>query len=250
MLPAPEPSHVLFIPEMLESILLKLVGHESFIDRTHTRGEQTVLLSQRVCRRWNDVIKASQELQQALYFKPMSSKTGGIAPSQNSHKANPLIQQIVKNKMYKYSCPCVQGSGQKNESPPASEEEAFVRKEASWRRMLVHQPPCSDIRGLVKQWLIGENTWSKAEYDGRDGLLRLGDLEAGVIVGKLVPPCCDLIFQEGSDPVPSLELWILLRHMQYDDISTSVEDVPRDCPVCEAFNRTRYVHFNRLHVTE
>ncbi|KAF7133940.1 hypothetical protein CNMCM5793_005466 [Aspergillus hiratsukae] len=117
---------VLSTPELLEYILFYL-------------DVQSLLTSaQRVCRSWTRLIQTSTRLQQALFLKP-------IPPEKCREKLrNPLLARHF----WKLFPPSMNPYGVRECSYlglPGSEDirQKFFRHEASWRRMLVQQPPAS-----------------------------------------------------------------------------------------------------------
>lgn len=138
-----------------------------------------LLLSQRVCRKWQAVVERCQELQEALFFSP---KAAAVAWSIETSPSGHLICERVppeavgdapdgesgKHIMKKAELnPMLFVAGEDNHSPEllfclmqegASEcfffRQDFIRKEtsktgwgnsnASWRKMLVVQPPVKD----------------------------------------------------------------------------------------------------------
>ncbi|OQE10746.1 hypothetical protein PENVUL_c003G08029 [Penicillium vulpinum] len=99
--------------------------------------EQTLLLAQRVCRRWASCIQGSQLLQQILFFQPIQS----ILPEHtNILGRNPLLEA---NFPYwfpnEYQRSTAFGAGDMQEF--LDNHAAWLHPSASWRRMLVQQPP-------------------------------------------------------------------------------------------------------------
>ena len=133
--PTPRRDEVFSTTELLEGILYQL-------DR------RTLLVSaQRVCKRWQDLITTSVQLQQRLYFWPEREDLGTDDGCLRSRRQNPLLRTAfhllfldgfeVSTKEYKTL----------REMPIADMKDnrrrhlAFVREGASWRRMLVSQLP-------------------------------------------------------------------------------------------------------------
>ncbi|GFF86609.1 hypothetical protein IFM61606_05443 [Aspergillus udagawae] len=118
---------VLSTPELLEYVLLYL-------------DVQSLLTSaQRVCRSWTRLIQTSPRLQQVLFFKP-------IPPERCPEKLiNPLLARhftgLLPASMDPYGVR--DGSLRHPWSEQADRRQKFFRREASWRRMLVQQPPAS-----------------------------------------------------------------------------------------------------------
>ncbi|RDW93123.1 uncharacterized protein DSM5745_00445 [Aspergillus mulundensis] len=113
------PSAVFFIRELLEPILLQT-------------DFRTIILAQRVCRFWNSLVQSSDDLQVAIWLKPYPENRLGGGMSQP--RLNPLICDSIWGFVPR-GCPC-------ELAPPS---QAAKRDEASWRRMLITQPPWKDI---------------------------------------------------------------------------------------------------------
>ena len=121
-------SAVLSIWELLELILLCL-------------DMRTLLLSQRVCRHWHEVIMRSKPIQQVLFFMP-------IEPTNVPHDArtrNPLLEEILWPRFVnpEWRFPGL------DKQIIAKLKSSYKRMSASWRRMLIQQPPTSVI-GIVE----------------------------------------------------------------------------------------------------
>ncbi|KAJ5507940.1 hypothetical protein N7527_010083 [Penicillium freii] len=124
-------------PEELIEIILILVN-----------DEQTLLLAQRVCRRWTRCIRDSRILQQALFFHPIQS----TLPKTSIPRQNPLL--AVK---FPYWFPDVSQSS-RNTAFGAGDMQEFLDKHsawlhpsASWRRMLIQQPPAMSLGWVDRQ---------------------------------------------------------------------------------------------------
>lgn len=136
------PSETVFtIPELLESILLNL-------------DLRTLLTTaQSTCRTWTTLIKTSPRLQQALFLLPAPT-------AKKAH--NPLLAQTFPSLFpapapNSHSSP--ENSDQDKDTNPLclftfttldmvatpAKTEAYRRREASWRHMLLQQPPISEI---------------------------------------------------------------------------------------------------------
>lgn len=117
-------------PEILEMILIEL-------------DMRTLLTSaQRVCRTWVNMISNSPSIQKALFFTPIKDSEWG----ENVKMLNPLLTATFSSifpakgrlddyKLNFFDLTMAKGSAMNQ----------FVRRSASWRRMLVQQPPISDI---------------------------------------------------------------------------------------------------------
>lgn len=131
--PAENRAHRLFyLPEMLEAILLNLDMH-------------TLLMSARVCYTWNDLIKNSRKIQQALFYIPVDP----LAPGQRSVKNPLVVKKIWFDFIRRRIAACTRPAGFicMRQMPPVTEEleRVYSRPEASWRRMLLQQPPNSTL---------------------------------------------------------------------------------------------------------
>ncbi|KOS40770.1 hypothetical protein ACN38_g8357 [Penicillium nordicum] len=125
------------LPEELIEIILILVN-----------DEQTLLLAQRVCQRWAHCIRDSRILQQALFFQPKQP----TLPKTTIPRQNPLL--AVK---FPYWFPDVCQSS-RNTAFGAGDMQEFLDKHgawlhpsASWRRMLVQQPPAMSLGWVDRQ---------------------------------------------------------------------------------------------------
>ncbi|RHZ44866.1 F-box protein [Aspergillus thermomutatus] len=118
------------IPEILGMILLKL-------------DMRTLLCSQRTCRSWFTTIKYSTAMQKALFFTPIE-KIPNQEPLQNSMLAvafSALFDATDPNDpedKYDYGQSAFSTFDMIKKPQKLA---AYLRPEASWRRMLVQQPP-------------------------------------------------------------------------------------------------------------
>ncbi|RAK77431.1 uncharacterized protein BO72DRAFT_105645 [Aspergillus fijiensis CBS 313.89] len=132
---------IFLVPEIVEAILLRLDMH-------------TLLISARVCATWNALIKSSRRIQQALFYVPIDTDT---RKSRRKTRKNPLVMDKIwfefifvglnsRRRHGAWHCPSI-----------ASEkrERAYLRPEASWRRMLLQQPPTSIVRFWNPECLWG-----------------------------------------------------------------------------------------------
>lgn len=122
---------VLDTPEMLEMILARV-------------DMRTLLTSaQRVCRNWVNLISKSPSIQKALFFTPIKDSEWGM----EEKIPNPLLTETfpsifpAKDRPDRYQFDFSELTMTKDASTMAR----FVRQDASWRKMLVQQPPVSDI---------------------------------------------------------------------------------------------------------
>jgi hypothetical protein len=135
----PAQSHALSIPEIFELILLNL-------------DTRTLLTkANRICRAWSQFIAFSPPLQWALFFRPLDNAL-------NKPKTqNPLLAEVFPS-IFRQSSNIPEentddtkdGNGKHHASITFTTFDfvrrpymldAYMRPEASWRRMLVQQPP-------------------------------------------------------------------------------------------------------------
>ena len=120
----------LLAPELLEMILLQL-------------DMRTLVASaQRVCRAWNDLIRESSFIQEALFLKPIKKRKGN--PPETT--INPLLAEAFASIFEQNEAVFPQSKTEFTlidldmiQNP--EKKAAYLRPEASWRRMLVQQPP-------------------------------------------------------------------------------------------------------------
>lgn len=119
------------IPEILEMILAQV-------------DMRTLLTSaRRVSRSWFNLISTSSSIQKALFFTPIKDSEWGI----KEKILNPLLTEAfpslfpAKERRYGYCFTICKLPMTKD----ASNMARFIRKDASWRKMLVQQPPISGI---------------------------------------------------------------------------------------------------------
>ncbi|RAK81262.1 uncharacterized protein BO72DRAFT_345072, partial [Aspergillus fijiensis CBS 313.89] len=129
--------HTLNTPELLELILSQL-------------DPRTLLTAaQLTCRTWRTLIQTSHPLQEALFFRP--ARASPTTPAPATKKFNPLLAWAFPGFF-----PRPPGCSSASEAAPFASHAvfhwhtldfvvrpgkcpAYFRKEASWRRMLVHQ---------------------------------------------------------------------------------------------------------------
>ncbi|KAL3441818.1 hypothetical protein BJX65DRAFT_243381 [Aspergillus insuetus] len=98
---------------------------------------------QRVCRLWHDIIEASDTLQEALFLKVSERQISSSNPS----KRHPVVRHLIWPSLQKYREAqwLKRRRFGKNKRYFFSGERAYLRPEASWRRMLLQQPPTGRI---------------------------------------------------------------------------------------------------------
>lgn len=186
MMPAVE--SVFATEELLEAILVEV-------------DMRTLLLSaQRVSRHWQSAINASLPLQRALFFQAERA-TEAVEPGFTPRKTqNPLLKDIFPawfenidgftprprpgvNPVHYFPATAMMGYKRFEELPLyqtslRSDDNPFLRPDASWRRMLTSQPPCFAISTNIKR---GPGA-SMGKGEGEGGLMRH---EGGVRMGSL-----------------------------------------------------------------
>ncbi|KAL5043278.1 hypothetical protein BDW71DRAFT_188305 [Aspergillus fruticulosus] len=159
------PHKVLFITELLEGILLQA-------------DVRTLLTAQRVCRKWQAVIRKSSALQIQLFMKPSPEQPR----SGERRETNPLLlhlwirlwsgparKTILKSLGENVADDTILGKL----SPDPHAVDAFCRPDASWRRMFVQQPPTkrlSIVHGVyrlrrqpLEKWIDGGKDFIRLE---------------------------------------------------------------------------------------
>jgi hypothetical protein len=145
-------ARVFAIPELVELILLQLPLRD-------------LLLASRISKGFHATITTSPVIQSALFFRPACSIKAKHPLDTRARSINPLLQTAFPGFLSE-APPVIQTeigndpSGLKfNEGPSTVlylrsawtlRPEAFARKEASWRRMLVCQPPATRLTLLEK----------------------------------------------------------------------------------------------------
>jgi hypothetical protein len=150
---------VLSTPELFICILLEL-------------PQQTLLVqAQLVSRTWRNVITSSTQIQQTLFFTPLPPLSKTRKPQQNPLLV-PWFRHWFKDKEFKLN-----ESPYRNDFKPTQgwhrykdlwelefpwaldAKTAYMRAEASWRKMLIVQPAVCDLRVVsqVGDWLGPES---------------------------------------------------------------------------------------------
>lgn len=196
-------THPIFlITEILEAILL------------HTDMCTLLTSAQRVCHRWHDLIKESRDLQAALFFTPVKY----TVPWGTKRTRNPLLEENLwprflrrqlhtKNRGYYYEC-----SG--FPMADAEREEAYLREEASWRRMLLQQLPTSHI-GIVETG--GYGLFSQLAFKPDNDFIRMRHIEKAVDHFDVLPGRDRFLFWSGTGQLK----WEERRHRDEREIATS-----------------------------
>ncbi|KAE8335249.1 hypothetical protein BDV24DRAFT_156209 [Aspergillus arachidicola] len=181
-----QPHRIFWIPEILEQVLL------------HTDVGTLLTSAQRVCRFWHDLTQSSRSLQTALFFQPLrdspSSATGRVY--------NPFLENKIWPQLF-CGGPSSHVRSLSKRIPVAAlidPEDAYVRQEASWRRMLIQQPPASSIGVFVMEsrWIKHFGILPVRVNLGSD-IIRIEDLYRGVLMDELLPLRDPMVFWDYSD---------------------------------------------------
>jgi hypothetical protein len=208
-------------PELLEAILLG-VG-----------DEKTVLLAQRVCRRWADCIRQSSAIQQDLFFQPANP----ILPGCQIPRQNPLLaakfpywfpDDNIK------SCAMAYGAGDMQDF--LDRRKKYLGPKASWRRMLVQQPPV-----LTLQWID-----RSLSFDNRITLQRyklpLGNCGDGLRMSTLF----DLVVRSAEEAEQFFHFRIVWGHYQTfsKQFDISYNSNPDPCEINDSQYRAAFESAN------
>ncbi|KAF9063713.1 hypothetical protein BDP27DRAFT_1426627 [Rhodocollybia butyracea] len=140
-------SNVVFdIPELLDAILCQVDIRTLLVD------------AQLVSRHWHDIITHSPSIQQVLYLHPKQSTA--CEPIEN-----PFLAELFPSEPY--------DSGFHRAA--ATKPDVFLRKCATWRSMLVTQPPVLRLHAWKHDWGTGAGDIKFEELESPNGL-RIGEL--------------------------------------------------------------------------
>jgi hypothetical protein len=152
----------LLMPEVLEIILLQLPLKDLLIN------------AQRVNQFFHNVIASSRYLQQALFFRPIRDA------SVTKVRTNPLLRKKFppwfedKQLMPRaFALADHKHFWRLDWNGSKERAEAYARREASWRHMLVAQPPVHDLIVKMRTEATSGPRQSKGELKPEDGL-RMG----------------------------------------------------------------------------
>lgn len=156
------PSKVFLITEVLEIILL-------------ATDLRTLLLSQRVCRRWRNLIQGSHYLRAALFLEPVRYRL----PRGEKGVRNPLLEKyfwpwLRASRARKAWQPPLEGGQIIPQMDPEIDRCFLDYKHASWRRMLFQQPPRS-IVGVIEMDSKIRGTPAYTEFQSRK-TIRMEDI--------------------------------------------------------------------------
>lgn len=168
---------VLVIPELLAQILACM-------------DMQTLLLAQRVSRTWHAVITETPALQERLFFNAVLADKPEDVTDLSIRSINPLLSNKFPTFFPPHQVhPPVTHYDLRHmhiDDPPfgfmdgklatKKSREVFLRKGASWRRMLVQQPACMKL-GFIEHSGVAEQSYRKALVDCQPSQgLRMGQL--------------------------------------------------------------------------
>jgi hypothetical protein len=151
------PTHqVLFTPELLEIIFTHLAMRD-------------LLSSQHTCYLWNSVIQTSRPLRRQKYLLPILPSEGNVFSRTNPLYLQRFVQQAALHALRQIN-PQVHFLG--IDAFVLQKVHAFKEEEASWRNMLLFQPPIKNaiLRPLSAHF---EDAWF--EIRNEDGL-KMGDV--------------------------------------------------------------------------
>ena len=164
--------------------------------------ERYLLLSQRISSLTKQTIDRSADLQQRLFFRPHlaapdASESSAYGNYSSCVKMNPLLERAFPNWFVrKFGDPY---SGRRvNIFPGHGNQEkanALARPEASWRRMLISQPP---IEALFLTQLTGTNTDRVLKPESSFGLTMGNFFDATIAYGPPSPGSCFRMTADGE----------------------------------------------------
>ncbi|KAI9924673.1 hypothetical protein MW887_006948 [Aspergillus wentii] len=153
--------------------------------------------SQRVSHHWHALIQQSEKLQIALFFKPNKKKHRW---GSRKRILNPLIKanlwpgfflkELHTRPRWQY---CIEKEYFTLINP--QKEHAYLRQEASWRRMLMYQPPTSHVAIIELETTRPSPEYTQIFLQPKDGdFLRLGNLNTGINYCGMAPCQDPLLF--------------------------------------------------------
>jgi len=178
-----QPHNIFLINELLENILL------------HADTRTLLISGQRVCRDWNEMIKASPRLQEHLFLKPST-----FPVSDKCHRLrNPLLEDILWAQFFLKQQQNSESKLADVSRFPLREADrlklkTYLRKDASWKQMLLQQPPTSSI-GVLEIVRRSDSEFTKLAVNPDEGFLRMGHILT--------------LLQGRSTLVPTRNKWIL-----------------------------------------
>ncbi|KAE8349094.1 hypothetical protein BDV28DRAFT_160783 [Aspergillus coremiiformis] len=199
-MPTTTPHRIFSIAEILEHIL------------SQTEPQTLLTTAQQVCQTWHTLIQTSTLLQETLFFKPTK------APQQQKPKRtrNPFLATKIWPDLFRkrpHSQPHHHSTNYHYALPPAdpTKEDLYLRPEASWRRMLVQQPPTSSIGVFVldRKWISCDEDLSPVRiFEAEVEYLTLAHLHWSALMGSVLPLERVLVFWDHGDYyLPRERLW-------------------------------------------
>jgi hypothetical protein len=161
MPPSPA-TRVFAVTELAEAIFLELPVRQILVN------------VQRVCRQWKAVVDGSTPLQQALFFKPTTTEPLSLVEnrqfpyweSKNFKTADP---GGTERKRHLAELPVI--TQIVHDHQELLKITALSYPNASWRRMLLTQPPINTCNVSIWQFSGGEKTLIISKKESRSGLL-------------------------------------------------------------------------------
>lgn len=158
----------MLMPEILELILLQLPLQDLLVT------------AQRVCCAWKAVIDSSSPIQQALFFRPLHPASVAAAAPHAQRPLNPLLQAAFPPWFRSTHQPACPGPKVVESMPWArgdpAHRAAFMRDDASWRRML----PCQPAKRVLE--VAGKESSARGIFETNG---TVGPFEDGIRMGTL-----------------------------------------------------------------
>lgn len=230
------PSKVFLVTELLEMILLAF-------------DTRTLLLSQRVFRRWRGLIQDSHYLRAALFLEPVRYQL----PHGVQGIRNPLIEEYLwpwlraKKTRMGWQPPLDEGQPIPQIGPEF--DKYFVNRRASWLNMLFQQPPRSCV-GVVEMDSQIDGTPAYTEFKAKK-ILRVKDVLKyhDACTHRYYHPLSDEgifwygpLFKFGKPgyPCPTREFFRSNGELKRDVLEHARNTYLRDCDVVLFTNDARY----------
>ncbi|KAJ5116233.1 hypothetical protein N7456_000581 [Penicillium angulare] len=146
---------VIFTTEILENVLL------------HLDQNSLLISAQRVCRYWHDVVSSSQSLQKHLFLQPDWNRSDRTINKLLAETFPPWFPQGPTERRHsnKTQINTIDGyHGTIFETLPIAlrhKNKSFRYENATWRRMLVQQPPISDLVSFSVR-----DSWGGSRFTG------------------------------------------------------------------------------------
>ncbi|KAM3414897.1 hypothetical protein BST61_g10040 [Cercospora zeina] len=161
-------AHRLFnVTELLENILLELPFKDLLV------------IASRVCKRFKEVLDHSTRIQQALFFQPLpgpevhffrdQDRNCFFAVEEHAPKRVHVLRNPFLCGIEHWLVRIVEDGDARLRRVDANKIQAFERPEASWRTMLVSQPP---VKSLVFGTIVDSRDGFVVK---RDDWMRMGD---------------------------------------------------------------------------